>query len=171
MFSIGDLIVYGETGVCRVEDITTRTDGAARRRYYVLQPLYQDCMISAPADSDKIFMRPVISKGEADRLIDRIPSVSAEAYYSRALRELTEHYEAAIRAHNCGELLRLTMSLHAKKCDAERQKRKFGAVDERYMKRAEELLFGEFAAALGIPRDGVRDYIARRVKRPAGGGA
>ena len=55
------------------------------------------------------------------------------------------------------------MSLRAKKQGLEQQKRKFGAVDERFMKRAEELLFGELAAALDIPKDRVPEYIADRV--------
>ncbi len=37
-------------------------------------------------------------------------------------------------------------------------------VDERYMKRAEELLHGELAVALGISRDEVGSYIARTVE-------
>lgn len=34
------------------------------------------------------------------------------------------------------------------------------------MKRAEELLFGELAAALGIPREEVPRYIEARLERP-----
>ena len=37
-------------------------------------------------------------------------------------------------------------------------------VDERYMKQAERLLYGELAAALDIPFDRVQPYIARRVE-------
>jgi len=61
------------------------------------------------------------------------------------------------------DLVKLSMSLRAKKQGLEQQKRKFGAVDERFMKRAEELLFGELAAALDISKDRVPEYIADRV--------
>ena len=44
-----------------------------------------------------------------------------------------------------------------------RQKRRFGTVDERFLKQAEDLLFGELAAALEIPRSEVRGYITARV--------
>ena len=37
-------------------------------------------------------------------------------------------------------------------------------VDERYMKQAERLLYGELSAALGIPFEEVQPYIARRVE-------
>ena len=56
------------------------------------------------------------------------------------------------------------MSIYAKKQEAARSQRKFGATDEQYLKRAEELLFGELAAALDISRDDVQPYIAARLK-------
>ena len=52
------------------------------------------------------------------------------------------------------------------KRELEGQRQKFGTVDERFMKRAEELLFGELAAALGIPREEVPRYIEARLERP-----
>ena len=38
-------------------------------------------------------------------------------------------------------------------------------VDERYIKQAERLLYGELAAALEIPFDQVQSYIACRVEK------
>lgn len=165
MYQIGEMILYGSTGVCRVADIQVRkgANGEAERSYYTLEPLYQSCTISTPVDNEKIFMRPIITREEAERLIDLIPGMEGEAYHNRAMRELTEHYEAALRTYNCEDLVTLTMSIYAKKLDLESQKRKFGALDERFMRRAEDLLFGELAAALGIERDAVPDYIAARV--------
>lgn len=55
------------------------------------------------------------------------------------------------------------MSIYAKQRQAETQKRRLGMVDERFMKQAERLLYGELSVALGIPFDQVEPYIARRV--------
>lgn len=166
MFEIGELIHYGGTGVCEVKELRSRTIPGTQEdaMYYVLQPLYQSCTISAPVDSKKVFMRPIISREEAEELIDKIPSISAEAYHNRVLRQLAEHYEETINRHDCESLVKLTMSIYAKKKLVEEQKRKFGAVDERFMRRAEELLFGELGAALGIEKDEVSAYISKRVK-------
>ena len=57
------------------------------------------------------------------------------------------------------------MSLYEKKQQAQRDKKKFGQIDTRFMKRTEELLFGEMAAALDIPVERVPDYIEDRVRR------
>lgn len=166
MYQIGELIFYGSTGVCRVADIhqTTAHRTCPAQTYYILQPLYSTCTIQTPVDNPKVFMRPILSREEALNLIDRIPTVHAKAYSPRSIRELSDHYEAAMRTHNSAELLKLTMSIYAKKQDALRQNKKFGSMDERFMKRAEDLLFGELAAALDIDRDTVPDYIASRLE-------
>ena len=67
MYQIGDLIVYGSTGVCRVEAVETprHRPGEEERQYYLLRPLYQDGTIRIPVDT-KVFMRPVISREEAE---------------------------------------------------------------------------------------------------------
>ena len=166
MYQVGEKILYGNTGVCQVKEIREVTDSKTKRSrlYYVVQPLYQSCTISIPVDNDKVYMRPILTREEADRLIDRIPQVQGEAYHSRAVRDLSEHYAAALRTHDCGDLVELTKSIYTKKQDLARKKKKFGAVDERFMKRAEELLFGELAAALEIDREEVQDYISNRLK-------
>ncbi|MDR0862190.1 MAG: CarD family transcriptional regulator [Oscillospiraceae bacterium] len=163
MYKIGDLIFYGRTGVCHVSDLVTQAD----KELYILEPLYCNYTISTPVDT-KTYMRPIIAKEEAERLIDTIPTVKAEPYHSRVIRELTGHYDESLKTNNCADLIALTMSIYEKKQDAELQKRKLGAIDEKYMKRSEELLFVELAAALGIDKDDVPKYIAERLEERKG---
>lgn len=164
MYQIGDLIVYGSTGVCRVEAVETprHRPGEEERQYYLLRPLYQDGTIRIPVDT-KVFMRPVISREEAEKLIDAIPGMNAEVYHERNFTQLAAHYQEALGSHECSDLIELVMSIYAKKQYVESRKRKFGQVDARFMKRAESLLYGEFSVALGIPFDDVQGYIASRV--------
>lgn len=164
MFEIGDYVIYGNTGACQITGITERpVRGGGRRRYYTVKPLYQTCVIYAPVDSDKVFIRPIISKSEAEHLIDSISSIRAEACQSLVMKELAERYATSLRAHNCGDLIELTMSIYAKKQTTLASGRKIGAVDATFMKRAEELLFGELAVALNIPREEVPRYIESRI--------
>lgn len=133
--------------------------------YYVLKPLYQSCTIFSPVGNPKVFMRPIIKREEAEQLIDMIPKIQAEIYHNRLIRQLSEHYEASLNTHNCIDWAKLTVSIHAKKQLLEQEKRKLGAIDEKYLKRAEELLYGEISAALGISRDKVPEYIEERRKK------
>ena len=166
MYQIGDLILYGGTGVCRVAEIITKKTGRTEpeRQYYVLEPLYQTGTITTPVDNDKVFTRPVISRDEAMELIDQIPSIDVQAYHNQNLQQLENHYRSQMGDHDCLSLLRLTMSAYRKKVEREQKKLKFGAVDRRYMERAEDLLYGELAVALGIERDSVQQFIAQRLQ-------
>lgn len=170
MYKVGDLIIYGSTGVCKVTDITGRNPVGLEQEqlFYVLTPLYQNYTIFTSTNNTKIFMRPIITKDEAERLIDMIPAIRAEAYHNRAINQLAEHYKESLKTHDCSDLLELCMSIYAKKQAVEQQNRKFGAVDEKFMKRAENLLFGELAVALDIDKEQVSDYITARINEERG---
>jgi len=80
MFEKGDVIIYGNNGVCTVEKIgplesKLTTKG---RIYYTLQPFYmKESRIFTPADNENVLMRSVISKKEALELIDDIKNIEA----------------------------------------------------------------------------------------------
>lgn len=166
MFQPGDLVVYGTTGVCRVESIDRpNLTGADRKKeYYQLKPLHQDGVIYTPVENTKVSIRRVITREEANALIDLIPTMRAEVYHAPTIQALTQHYQDAVRSHDCKDLIELMMSIYAKQKQAESQKRRLGMVDERYMKQAERLLYGELSVALDIPFDQVQPYIAQRIE-------
>ena len=153
MYEIGQLIVYGNEGVCRVEEIgTPKISGVDKHReYYTLAPIYRE---------GKVFMRPVITREEALALIDRIPQMTAQVYENSNLRFLNEHYQQCIQDYTCADLLQLIKDVRAKRRRMTERGKKLGLVDERYMKRAEEMLHGELAIALDMPREQVPQFIS-----------
>ena len=172
MFSIGDKIMYGGTGVCVVEGITSvKLSGMDRARdYYVLRPMYQSGTIQTPVDNEKIPIRPVMTRAEAERLVDTIPNVDAVICMEKNLSALRHHYQQQMSSFDCLDLIRVPKSIYAKKKDAEKRQKKIGMTDERFLRRAEDLLFGELAVALDISRDKVTDYIADRLGGPIADG-
>ena len=169
MFQKDDLVVYGRTGVCRVTDVTEpdfcrSRPGGADTLYYVLDPLYQDGTIYAPVNNSKVPMRPILTAEEAKRLVDTIPASQAKAYCGGSTQNLREHYQTQLQTGDCEVLLELVISIHSKRAHMEQSKRKFGAVDEHFMKQAEQLLGGELAAALNLPVNEVLDRIAAKLR-------
>ena len=78
MYEVGDLIVYGRTGICEVTEITTlKMDGVPKDKlYYILRPVREKHgKVFTPVDNEKIVMRKVISKEEAEELIREIPQI------------------------------------------------------------------------------------------------
>ena len=174
MFQQGDLVVYGATGVCRVEGLGNPDPrDRSGREFYLLKPLYQDGVVYTPAEGGKVPMRPVMSREEAIALIGAIPTIEPEVFRERTLQLLSQRYQSMLQSGDSRDLLKLTMSVYRKRRQAEEQNRRLGMVDERFMKQAERLLYGELSVALGIPFDQVEPYIARRVNggAPAGSGA
>jgi len=165
MFSVGDKVMYGGTGVCVVEDITSlKLSGMDRARdYYVLKPLYQSGTIQTPVDNTKIPIRPVMTRTQAEALVDIIPQVDASICMEKNLSALRNHYQQQMSTFDCVDLVRMTKSIYAKKKDAESRQKKIGITDEKFLRRAEDLLYGELAVALDISRDKVTDYIAARL--------
>lgn len=167
MFGIDEIVVYGSTGVCRIVDIgTPQFHGVDKSQsYYTLKPVFGDGVIYCPVENNRVFIRTVITREQAEKLVDTIPSIHAQAYHNRSTQLLTEHYNEVISTHECADLIELIMSIYSKKQALAGQKRRLGQVDERFMKRAQNLLYGELAVALGIEKDEVEQYIASRMEK------
>ncbi|MGN0983417.1 MAG: CarD family transcriptional regulator [Gemmiger sp.] len=162
MFEPGSLIVYGTTGVCRVVDVGQRQlMRGVVKNCYTLRPLYSNETIYIPVDTT-VFMRTPITKEQADELIDHIPA-QRDAPLPPDLNAAREYYDNALQSHDCASLLQLVRQIYRKAQRVRENKRQPSQTDQRYLKRAEELLYGELAVALGIERDQVVPYIARRL--------
>ena len=165
MYQIGELIVYGGHGVCRVEQVGPG-EGTGEKLYYTLKPLYSTEPIYVPVNA-RVFMRPILTRQQAEELVRQIPSIREDICLSRRPSELKNHYETCLQRHDCHDLVQLMKGIYVKTRRAEDDGRRPGQVDARYGKRAEELLYGELAAALGIPRTEVEEYIAERAREEA----
>jgi len=160
MFTAGDLVVYGGEGVCRVERIAPSGmayDGGDKL-YYHLAPLYHSGIVLTPVDT-AVLMRPVISRDAALALIAGLPGLPLCKPEEPGLRAAKEHYHRLVQRCECGELAALIHTVCRKRAWAVRHGKKVSQMDERYLKRAEDQLYGELAAVLEVPRDQVVPYI------------
>jgi len=162
MFKIGDKVIYGQTGACTIEDICEKElIKNQKKQYYVLRPIFQqNNIIYAPSQSDRVFMRPIITKEQADEIISGIPFIIKAIPDSDMTQE---EYKEHIATHDCRDLVRLTARIYKKRQTAKKNNKKLGFSDEKYMKLAEQMLFGELAVALDIPYDKVPEYIEHTI--------
>ena len=165
MFQKGDLIVYGNMGVCRVEAVEAPAGlpGAGEKKlYYKLDPVYETGTVYIPVDA-KVFMRPILTHAQAEALIGRIPEIEENPCGGKDQQMLAEHYRSLMRTHDCDDLVQLIKTIYGKNRERTAQGKKPARTEAEYMKRAEELLHGELAAALGITPEQVPGYIAAEV--------
>ena len=116
MFAVGDYIIYGNHGVCRVDKIGTVSLSMAdkNKEYYTLCPIYKnDATVYAPVENPKSIIRPILTKEEAEELINEIPSLDMVWIGNDKEREL--QYKAALRSCDCKELIRIIKTLYQRK--------------------------------------------------------
>lgn len=164
MFEIGEYVVYGVKGVCRVEDIThIDIPGADKERlYYVLSPMGGGSgKIYAPTDNQKIIMRRVISKEEAKELIRDLPNI--ELLWIPDDKQREAKYKEALKSGDYRAWASIVKTLHERGRERIRQGKKITALDERYMRSAENELYSELSLTLGIPRESMESYIRGQI--------
>ncbi|QHI73704.1 CarD family transcriptional regulator [Aminipila terrae] len=166
MYKIGDLIIYGNQGVCRVDEIgIPDISGIAEDKlYYTLSPVYNDGKIFIPVDT-LVYMRPVVSKSEAKNIIKQIPKIQAEIIENQNYKVMEDHYKKLLSTHKCTDLIYIIKSVYGKRKAVQLQGKNLGQTDEKFKKIAEELLNSEFALALDIPKNEVNKYIEESIKK------
>ena len=165
MFEKGEYIHYGNSGVCVVDDVTTmKLEGIDQEKeYYVLAPLWtKGNKIYTPVDGKKVVTRKILTESEALELIDEIPSIKELMIENDRDRE--ERYKEAMRTGDCRASVSVLKTLHSRKLERQAAGKKVTSADERYMKAAEDQLYGELAAALNLQKDQMEQYIAERVE-------
>ena len=160
MFSVGEKIIYGENGVCTVEKIEPlQMSGASKDKlYYHLSPLIGSGTYFAPVDSGA-FMRPVMSREQADALIDSMPGIEPAICNDNRFNHVDAYYKELFRQHTCEALVAIVKGLRCRM--AERKTRSSRA--EATMKRARDMLHGELSVALALELGEVEGYIQSRI--------
>lgn len=164
MFNKGEFIVYGTSGVCKVEDITKIQMKGVRsdRLYYVLSPSSQKGgRIFTPVDNEKTPMRRILNKDEAASLIEEIPGIEGLWITNEKLRE--EKYKECMKSCDCREWIRIIKTLYMRKQERTAQGKKITATDEKYLKMAEDYLYTELEIPLEIPKAQMEQYITDRL--------
>ncbi len=164
MFNKGEIVFYKNIGVCKVVDIK-KLDFAMDedQKYYVMESIFKNGVNYVPVGAGIENIRNIISKEEAENLIDMIPHIDVEAILDLPTKEMTELYEEKINSEDPLDILKLTLSIDKKKEILAEEKKKFGAIDDNYLKKAIDMLFEEIAAALGMEKEKMPEYIKDRV--------
>ena len=160
MYSIGDKIIYGENGVCTVEKIEPLVmSGAPKDKlYYYLSPLVGSGTYFAPVDTG-IFMRSVMSREEAEALIDAMPGIAPAVCNDNRFNHVDAFYKELFRQHSCEALVAIVKGLRQR---MEERKTKSSRA-EATMKRAKDMLHGELSVALDMDFGEVEEYIRARL--------
>ena len=160
MFNIGDRVIYGSSGVCDVINISTvNIDGIPKDKlYYILCPYGRnESYIYAPVENCRVVMRKVLTRAEAEALIAEIPTLEPVEAGTDKQRELL--YRECIKSCDCRQLIRVIKTLWLRSRSRIQTGKKSSSLDERYLKLAEDALYGELGLALGLEKSAVGPHI------------
>lgn len=166
MFTVGDYVVCGNNGICRVQDITTLsiTGVDKNRKYYLLKPVFlSGSTVYIPVDTADAAMRRAVSREEALAFIHAIPDIPLIPLADEKTLEKT--YKEYIHEGSCVSWLKLIKTIYLRKEKRILNGNKITAVDSRYFKLAEDFLYGELSVALEMTKDEVRDYIVQTIEQ------
>ncbi len=165
MFEIGEFVVYGNNGVCKVEDIgTIDVPGLPKDRvYYTLKPhKTKGGKIFTPVDNQKVIIRNVIAKEAALELIDDIVNIDSLGVMDEKKREFA--YKEAFQKCDCREMVKIIKTIYTHTEERLAEGKRVSNCDERYFKMAEERFYGELSIPMEMEKDEVKEYVTARVE-------
>ncbi len=165
MFEKGETVYYGTAGVCKVNDICRSPfDPSDERMYYVLEPsdFNTGTIIYAPADNDKVLLRPLMTQEEANALISSIPLMPTLAIANEKQRR--EEYRSAMKNGTPESLVRVIKTIYTRKSTGNNDKKRMSDTDTEFDKAARRALFGELCAVLGESHAAIEERIDTQMK-------
>ena len=165
MFQVNDVVIYGHHGFCEITNVGTLKMPMAdqEKLYYTLRPVYhKESSVYAPVENRKIVMRSVITKEEAENLIQNIPRIETVWIVNEKAREV--QFKEAMQTCDCEELVKIIKTLYLRKQQRLESGKKVTVVDEKYFRQAEDKLYEELAYALGMEKKQVGTYISQHME-------
>ena len=107
-------------------------------------------------------MRRVITREEADRLIQDFQEI--EMLWVQDERQRENKYKEALRTCDYRAWVSIVKTLHFRMKERTAQGKKITALDEKYMRMAENELYSELSLSLGVPKHEMEGYIKTQLK-------
>ncbi len=165
MFSIGDYMIYGINGVCRVQDICASPfDKKDTRTFYQLKPLgsSEGSVIYTPTDNVQVKMRPLMTKEQAQELISRMPGLEPlEIPMEKMRRDL---YRQAMQSCEPEQYVRLIKTVYRRRMDMIQQHKRLSETDSDFERNAKLSLYHELAVVLELQYAEVEPYLLTRLE-------
>lgn len=135
------------------------------RKYYTLVPIFNGENIYTPVDTD-IFMRPVMTQDMALDFIKQIPQIDSMGNEACKNPRSTEtYYQTYLESHDLTKVVSVIKHIHLKRVAAKSKGRRIAQIDEKYMKRAENILNEELAVIFDVQPEEIPDLICKMIEQ------
>ncbi len=165
MYEIGQQVLYGIHGVCRIIGVEAMRFGKEKAKYYVLEPTAQPgarYYVPVANEAAVAKLRPLLSREELLDLLHNESVQNAPLIANESERKL--HYREIINSGDRERLVSMIGALHRHKSEQLAAGRKFHQSDENFLADAQKLLNAEFAEVFGLDPGDVSAFILNELE-------
>lgn len=158
MYNIGDLVLYGGEGVCRIMGIEDKKIADKVIKYYALTPAGEgNSVFYVPTEgrAAEAKIRKIISGKEIREIIEN----TSPALWEENDRGRRELYTSAVNCADREKIVSLIKCCFLHKEVLNQQGKRLHKVDEYFLAEAERLLYGEFKNIFKIERDEIIPFV------------
>lgn len=158
MFKIGEKVIY-KKDLCSVRKI--KENCYLEKDYYVLVSERDPSLtIEVPTDIKELYLRKIVSKEEAEKIIDSILEVDPIKVDEKN-PEL--EYRALLNDQSHENLIKIIKTSYLRNQKRKLAGKKITDKDQNYLEKAELYLYNELAASLEISFDECKNYIISKL--------
>ena len=165
MFHVGDHVLYGIHGICRITDVEERIVDRKKVYYFVLEPQDQaGAKYYIPTHNEAALakLRHVIGKEELEALL-KSDAVRVDSWIADE-NQRKQRYRELINSGDRAALLQMIGSLHRHRAQQAEAGRKFHQCDENFLRDAEKRLASELEYVLNTDFDQAKNYLRQKLK-------
>ena len=165
IFSIGDTVIYGIHGICKITDIQKRDFMGEIADYFILSPIYDErSTVFVPCENENLTskMKRIMSAEEIYEMIRSMPS--EQQVWIDSEHERKKCYAEILKSGDRKLLIGLIKTLYLHKEKQQASGKKLHISDENFLRDAEKILYEEFAHVLQIKREQVLPFICSQIE-------
>jgi CarD family transcriptional regulator len=164
-WKVGSTLLYGEYGICQVEDIRKEDFNGQEREYYILRPAGdKKAAIFVPIDSNRLkkYGKEIATSNEILKLIEKMPDECIEWIEDRKARN--EKYRTIWESGDRQELIRIIKMIYCRKQELLAVGKRLNSTDETALEKSEKMLYDEFALVLDLKPEEVIPFIHHQIQ-------
>ena len=153
MFKVNDVIVYGNTGVCEIQEIGVPDFVTNNQSYYKLKPLNTVGNMIYVSLNNKHMLRYTVSRMQAEQYVGCLKEIQGIYNTNNKVRE--REYSEIIKQGDYNQYLGLFKGVEQEKLRRSQTGKSINAMDDKSLKRVEKLICSEFAVAMDMSEEEV----------------
>ncbi len=159
MIQVGDLVRYGQSGVCRVEEKSRKIIAGNEQEYYVLTPLFKTGVVYVPCANEELVgrMLPLLTPDEVKVAVQGAKEASPE--WIRDFRARSEVAKKALSSGDRKDALMLIKNICFHRKEEKNEGKRIHTTDDYFLRDAQSLIYSEFSLVLNRDLESVSDWV------------